>query len=39
MGGYAPGNLGLDVAFASMDECVRSAIAGELVRDEDLWGS
>ena len=36
---YAPGNLGLDVAFASMAECVRSAIAGELVRDEDLWGS
>ena len=36
---YAPGNLGLDVAFASMTECVRSAIAGELVRDEDLWGS
>jgi predicted aconitase len=35
---YAPGNMGLDVAFASLNECVRSAVAGHLVRDESLWG-
>lgn len=27
---YAPGNLGVDVALASLGECVASAIAGEL---------
>jgi predicted aconitase len=26
---YAPGNLGLEVVFGSMEECVRSALAGE----------
>jgi predicted aconitase len=36
---YAPANLGVDVAFASLTECVRSGEAGALVRDEELWGS
>jgi hypothetical protein len=27
---YAPGNLGLEVVFGSMEECVRSALAGEV---------
>ena len=34
---YAPGNLGFDIAFGSMEECVRSASAGAIVRDEELW--
>lgn len=35
---YAPGNLGLDVAFGTLDECVGSAKAGRLVRDAEAWG-
>jgi len=35
---YAPGNLGFDVAFATMRECVDSAEAGRLVRDGEAWG-
>ncbi len=34
---YAPGNIGVDVAFGSMEECVRSADAGRIVRDPELW--
>jgi len=34
---YAPGNLGVDVAFGSLAECVESAIAGRIVRDTELW--
>ncbi len=29
---YGPGNLGLDVAFGSLEECVASAAAGRVVR-------
>ena len=35
---YAPGNLGLDVAFGTLEECVDSAVAGRLVRDTEAWG-
>ena len=35
---YAPGNLGYDVAFATLEECVDSAVAGRLVRDLGAWG-
>jgi predicted aconitase len=35
---YAPGNLGFDVAFATLEECVDSAAAGRLVRDRKAWG-
>ena len=35
---YAPGNLGLDVVFGSLEECVRSAALGHVWRDPDLWG-
>jgi predicted aconitase len=35
---YAPGNLGFDVAFATLRECVDSAEAGRLVRDREAWG-
>ena len=34
---YAPGNLGLDVAFGSVEDCVESAVRGEVVRDEEAW--
>jgi predicted aconitase len=34
---YAPGNIGVDVAFGSLRECVLSAAAGEVVREEGAW--
>jgi predicted aconitase len=34
---YAPSNLGVEVAMGSLEECVRSAAAGRVVRDETLW--
>jgi predicted aconitase len=34
---YAPGNLGIEVAFGSLLECVRSAQRGEVWRDPELW--
>ena len=34
---YAPGNLGVEVVFATTRECVRSAVKGELWRDAGLW--
>jgi predicted aconitase len=36
---YAPGNIGVDVALGSLAECVASARAGRIVRDEALWAS
>jgi predicted aconitase len=35
---YAPGNIGVEVVFGSLSECVESAVAGEVVRDPALWG-
>ena len=34
---YAPSNLGVDVALGSLEECVRSAAAGRVLRDAMLW--
>lgn len=34
---YAPGNLGVDVVFGSLEECVRSAQLGRVWRDPELW--
>jgi predicted aconitase len=34
---YAPGMLGVEVAFGSLRECVESAIRGEVWRDPTLW--
>lgn len=34
---YTPGNIGLDVIFGSLEECVRSAALGRVWRDPDLW--
>ncbi len=34
---YAPANLGVDVVFGSLEECVRSAALGRVWRDQRLW--
>jgi predicted aconitase len=34
---YAPGNIGVQVVFGSLWECVRSAYLGRVWRDPDLW--
>jgi hypothetical protein len=34
---YAPGNLGVEVVFGSLEECVRSAVEGRVWRDPSLW--
>ncbi len=36
---YAPGNIGMEVVFGSLRECVRSAVAGRVWRDADVWGA
>lgn len=36
---YTPGNIGLQVIFGSLKECVRSAAQGRVWRDETLWQS
>lgn len=36
---YTPGLLGRKIAFGSLEDCVNSAIAGEIVRDESRWQS
>jgi hypothetical protein len=33
---YAPGNLGVDVAFAGLDACIASAVSGE-VEIGEVW--
>src|SRR4029078_13562105 len=35
---YAPGNLGVEVVFGSLRECVRSAVEGRVRRDASGWG-
>ncbi len=34
---YAPGELGVQVAFGSLHDCVRSAVAGRVLRGVGLW--
>ena len=34
---YAPGMLGVKVAFGSLRECIESAVRGEVWRDPELW--
>lgn len=36
---YAPGNIGVEVVFGSLRECVRSAVEGRVWRDADVWGT
>ncbi len=35
---YAPGNIGVEVIYGSLRECVRSAVGGVVWRDSDVWG-
>jgi predicted aconitase len=34
---YAPANLGVDVVFGGLHECIDSAVEGHVVRDPSLW--
>jgi hypothetical protein len=34
---YAPGLLKTQVVFGRLEDCVRSAVAGRVVRDDSLW--
>ncbi|HVH54593.1 MAG TPA: aconitase X catalytic domain-containing protein [Actinomycetota bacterium] len=34
---YAPMNVGAEVVFGSLEECVRSAVSGRVWHDERLW--
>jgi predicted aconitase len=34
---YGPANVGVEVSFGSLEECVRSALEGRIVRDPALW--
>jgi cis-L-3-hydroxyproline dehydratase len=34
---YTPGLLGRKIAFGSLEDCVNSAVAGEIIRDESRW--
>ena len=34
---YAPGLLNTQVTYGSLADCVRSAIAGRVLRDDSLW--
>ena len=34
---YAPGELGVQVAFGSMAECVESAVKGKICREGTIW--
>ena len=34
---YAPGMLPVEVCFGSLEDCVHSAVVGEVRRDERLW--
>ena len=34
---YAPANIGAEVVFGSTEDCVASAIAGEVTRNDEWW--
>ena len=34
---YGPANTGFDVVYGSLSDCVESAAAGRVVRDEAVW--
>jgi predicted aconitase len=34
---YTPGLLGREITFGSLEDCVNSAVAGHVIRDESLW--
>lgn len=34
---YGPSNTGYEVVYGSLEDCVETAVAGRLVRDEEVW--
>lgn len=34
---YAPGTIGYDVVYGSLEDCIASAESGRITRDESLW--
>jgi cis-L-3-hydroxyproline dehydratase len=36
---YSPGLLGKQISFGSLEDCVRSAVAGQIIREESAWES
>ncbi len=36
---YGPANTGYDTVFGTLSDCVESAVAGRVVRDDSLWRS
>ena len=34
---YAPGNLGVEVIFGAVEDCVASGISGDLCIDNNIW--
>jgi hypothetical protein len=36
---YAPANVGAAVVYGSTAECIRSAVAGRVTRDDSVWGA
>jgi cis-L-3-hydroxyproline dehydratase len=34
---YSPGLVGAEVVFGSLEDCVRSAVAGRVIRDDSMW--
>jgi len=34
---YAPGNIGVEVAFGSVEDCVESAVVGRVLFDGGMW--
>ncbi|MFZ0547884.1 MAG: aconitase X, partial [Candidatus Promineifilaceae bacterium] len=34
---YSPGLLNKKIVFGSLEDCVNSAVAGKIIRDESLW--
>ena len=34
---YAPGNLGVQVIFGAVEDCVASGVSGDLCIDNDIW--
>ena len=34
---YGPSNTGYEVLYGSLEDCVESAVAGRLARDEEIW--
>jgi predicted aconitase len=34
---YSPGLLNTRVTFGSLDDCVRSAVAGQVIREAGRW--